>query len=104
MMTEDGRGVGNHNLKTQNMPSQRSERFECASSLSAWHYPVEERRYGAAARHDGRRDDDAAGILWRSGVNFTVPPPAMMDAAMMTLPVSVTIRRDCGSSSQRLAG
>jgi hypothetical protein len=29
----------------------------------------------------------------------------MMDVAMMTLPVSVTIRRDCDSSSQkRLAG
>jgi hypothetical protein len=59
VMMEDGRGVG--------------ERFECASSLLAWHYS-------------------------------TVPPPAMMDAAMMTPPVSVTIRRDCRSSSQQLAG
>ena len=46
---------------------------------------------------------------WKSSVDSTVPPPAklphtMMDVAMMTPPVSVTIRRDCRSSSQRLAG
>jgi hypothetical protein len=31
-------------------------------------------------------------------------PHTMKDVAMMTLPVSVTIRLDRGSSSQRLAG
>jgi hypothetical protein len=46
---------------------------------------------------------------WRSSVDSTVRPSAklphtMMDVAMMAPPVSVTIRRDCGSSSQRLAG
>jgi hypothetical protein len=40
----------------------------------------------------------------KSNVDSTVPPPALMDAAMMTLPVSVTIWLDRGSSSQRLAG
>jgi len=50
-----------------------------------------------------------AGTRWKSSVDSTVPPSAklphtMMDVAMMTLPVSVTIRRDCRSSSQRLAG
>ena len=46
---------------------------------------------------------------WKNSVNSTVPPLAkllhtMMDVAMMTLPVSVTIWLDRGSSSQRLAG